>query len=98
MTKPEPQPCRRFKHMKITPAFLKHLPRCPACKAVIAHLNRESDILVWMHEDSGEIECFATSGGRTGLPWVSEIPNPERTKRLRSIQRYGAVAFLYDID
>jgi hypothetical protein len=40
------QACRCFKHMNITPAFLKHFPKCSACKAVIAHLNRESDILV----------------------------------------------------
>ena len=46
----QPQPCRRFKHMKITPAFMKHLPKCFACEAVIAHLNCESDILVWMHK------------------------------------------------
>jgi hypothetical protein len=37
--KPEPQPCHRFKHMNITPAFLKHLPTCSACKAVIAYLK-----------------------------------------------------------
>jgi hypothetical protein len=48
MAKSESQPCRRFKHMNITPAFLKHLPKCSACKAVIAHLNRESEMLVWV--------------------------------------------------
>jgi hypothetical protein len=32
------------------PAFLKHLPKCSACKAAIAHLDRESNILVWMHK------------------------------------------------
>jgi hypothetical protein len=48
--KSEPQPCRGFKHMNITPAFMKHLPNCPACKGVIAHLNRESDMLMWMRK------------------------------------------------
>jgi hypothetical protein len=46
---PDPQPCRRFKHMNITPAFMKHLPKCAACRAVIAHLNHESDIVMWIH-------------------------------------------------
>jgi hypothetical protein len=49
MAMPDPQPCRRFKHMNPTPAFMKHLPKCAACKAVIAHLNHESDILTWLH-------------------------------------------------
>jgi hypothetical protein len=42
--KPEPQPCTRFKHMNITSAFLKHLPQCSACRSVIAHLHRESEV------------------------------------------------------
>ena len=50
MSRLEPQPCNRFKHMNITPTFLKHFPQCSVCKAVIAHLKRESDILVWAHQ------------------------------------------------
>jgi hypothetical protein len=33
MLRPELQPCRRFRHMNITPAFLKHLPKCAACQS-----------------------------------------------------------------
>jgi hypothetical protein len=40
----------RFKQMNVTPAFLRHLPKCTACKAVIAHLKRESDMLIWVHK------------------------------------------------
>jgi hypothetical protein len=29
---------------------LKHLPKCSACKDVIAHVNRESKILVRVHQ------------------------------------------------
>ena len=50
MANPEPKPCKRFKHMRITPAFLKHLPKCSERQAVIAYLERESEILVWMHK------------------------------------------------
>jgi hypothetical protein len=50
MANSEPQPCKRFKRMRITKAFLQHLPKCSACQAVIVHLNRESNILVWMHK------------------------------------------------
>lgn len=41
------QPCRRCKLRNITTAFLKQLPKCSACKTVIAHLNQESGIFVW---------------------------------------------------
>lgn len=47
----QPQPCRRFKHMNITPTFLKHLPKCDHCLAVIAKLNREQDVLQWAREN-----------------------------------------------
>jgi hypothetical protein len=50
MAKPEPQPCQKFKHMRITPAFLNHLPKCSKCQSVIAYLERESGMLVWMHK------------------------------------------------
>jgi hypothetical protein len=33
-----------------TPAFMKHLPKCAGCKAVIAHLNHESYIVMWIHQ------------------------------------------------
>jgi len=36
--------------LHITPALLKHLPKFSACKSVIAHLNRESDILIWTYK------------------------------------------------
>jgi hypothetical protein len=34
----------------------------------------------------------------SGLPGVSELPNPERTKRLRSIQPHATVAPSYEIN
>ena len=37
----EPQPCARFKRMRMTPAFLRHFPRCEKCKAVVSWLVRE---------------------------------------------------------
>jgi hypothetical protein len=36
--------------MRIIKAFLKHLPKCSACQAVIAHLSRESEVFIGMHE------------------------------------------------
>ena len=51
-----------------------------------------------LDEDSRQIDCFATSGGRTGLAGGSEVPNPERTKGLRFIEAHAPVALLYEID
>ena len=39
LSKPDPQPCQRFKRMKITPAFLKLLPKYAKCQAVISFLS-----------------------------------------------------------
>jgi hypothetical protein len=36
--------------MLLTKAFVEHSPKCVACKAVIAHLNREAEILIWLHD------------------------------------------------
>jgi hypothetical protein len=47
---PEPQPSRRFKHMNPTPAFMKHLPTCEKCQAVIAYSERDLEMLVWLRE------------------------------------------------
>jgi hypothetical protein len=43
----------------------------------------------------GKVKRFATSGGRTGLTGVFEVPNPERAERLRSIQPHATVVFPY---
>jgi len=48
VTKSEPQPCHRFKHMNITPGISEASSELSG--VVISHLNRESKILVWMHK------------------------------------------------
>jgi hypothetical protein len=41
----EPKPCERYaKRMLLTAKFIVHLPSCDACKAVVTHLNQESEI------------------------------------------------------
>jgi hypothetical protein len=50
MAEDEPQPCPRFKRMLVTKNFLRHLPNCSSCKAVIAYLERESNIHAWIHK------------------------------------------------
>jgi hypothetical protein len=46
----EPQPRRRFKHMNITPAFMKHLPKCAKYQAVIAYLEKDSEMRLCAHK------------------------------------------------
>jgi hypothetical protein len=50
IAKVEPQPCQRFKRMRITKAFLKHLPKYSKCQMLIARLKRESEIHIWTHK------------------------------------------------
>jgi hypothetical protein len=50
MAQLEPRPCRRFKHTNITPAFMKHLSKCSRYQAVIAHLERDSEMRLWAHK------------------------------------------------
>lgn len=38
----EPQPCKRFWRMRVTPAFCAHLKNCPKCAAVILALKELS--------------------------------------------------------
>ncbi len=43
--KPIPRPCKRFsKRPCLNEPFLRHLPTCAACRAVIAYLDHQSDI------------------------------------------------------
>jgi hypothetical protein len=50
---PEPQPCKRFWRMRVTPAFWAHLKNCPKCTAVIRYLERQFEIdrFLWQHRN-----------------------------------------------
>jgi hypothetical protein len=40
--------CKRYsKRMRWTAKFIEHLPTCKDCEAVIAYLNRESEITLY---------------------------------------------------
>lgn len=49
MYEPIYRPCKRYKHMRLTPRFEEHLPKCDACKAVIAYLDRELQVFLYFH-------------------------------------------------
>lgn len=36
--------------LRVTKTFLKHPPKCSACKAVIAYLERDSEMRPWAHK------------------------------------------------
>jgi hypothetical protein len=45
MSSPEPKPCKHFsKRIPLNERFLKHLPGCSACGAVILYLEKQSQI------------------------------------------------------
>jgi hypothetical protein len=47
----EPKPCARFsKRIPLNEKFLAHLPNCAACKAVILHLERRSQLDLFRHK------------------------------------------------
>jgi hypothetical protein len=50
---PEPQPCKRFWRMRVTPAFWAHLKNCPKCTAVIRYLELQFEIdrFLWQHRN-----------------------------------------------
>jgi hypothetical protein len=48
----EPKPCKRYaKRMLLTAKFIAHMPSCDACKAVVAHLNKESEIKLYSYRN-----------------------------------------------
>jgi hypothetical protein len=47
MAKPEPKPCKKFSRMPSSAKFFAHLPNCPACQAVIAYLQRGSELRLY---------------------------------------------------
>lgn len=44
-----PKPCKRHAKMILNPKFLAHMRSCDACKAVVAYLNKESEIKLYLH-------------------------------------------------
>jgi hypothetical protein len=45
-----PEPCKKFsKRMPLNEKFLKHLPSCPNCRAVLAYLRWDATMRVWIH-------------------------------------------------
>lgn len=51
---PVPRPCKRFsKRPCLNERLLKHLPTCPACRAVILYLEKQSQIdgYVYQHRN-----------------------------------------------
>jgi hypothetical protein len=48
---PVPRPCKRFsRRPTLHERFLKHLPTCSACRAVIEYLEKQSRIDKFVHE------------------------------------------------
>src|SRR5580704_11423743 len=48
---PQPVPCKRYlKRMRWSANFIAHLRTCRDCNAVIAYLNRESEISLYFYK------------------------------------------------
>jgi hypothetical protein len=50
MAKPAPKPCKKFPRMPSSAKFFAHLPDCLACQAVIAYLQRDSELRLFLHD------------------------------------------------
>jgi hypothetical protein len=49
---PVPRPCKRFsKRPCLNKRFLKHLPTCAECRAVIVYLDHQSDIDMYVYRN-----------------------------------------------
>jgi len=49
---PVPRPCKRFsKRPCLNERFLKHLPTCAACRAVIAYLEKQLQIDTYVYRN-----------------------------------------------
>jgi hypothetical protein len=46
--RPEPKPCKRYAKMLLNAQFIAHLPACRDCLAVVAQLNRKSEMKLRM--------------------------------------------------
>lgn len=43
------KPSKKFKRMPLNEKLLQHLPGCEDCKAVVAHLGRESELDLFLY-------------------------------------------------
>jgi hypothetical protein len=51
MAEPMPKPCKGYaKRMVWSDRFIKHLPNCPKCRAVLAYLRSDSALRAWLHK------------------------------------------------
>ena len=49
-TGPLPEACAKFKkRMRFDASFLTHLPKCLACKTLIAYLLQDAENRAWTH-------------------------------------------------
>ena len=71
--------CKRFRRMRVTPAFWAHLKNCPKCTAVIRYLARQVEIdhflrRAGIERGSALPECQTNREGNTyTVPMANEL-------------------------